>query len=636
METIHCPSCQRTLEIQHPGINLLYCEHCFKVLEHIAGNTRLNHACAIIHPKTSSIQPGTTGKWQDRSFSVTGRCLLYFNESVFNYWTIVFSDNTLGWLLEGYGLFFMVADLSNQSEKYRFEKMNTVGAGHTIRWEQSTFLVSQHQPCKKIELEGQTYLPIHKTPFSVIELDSSSLPGLHCLYADEEHCYMYPIEAVTQEQLNVSLLRNSADEPFLFNCKHCEAIITVHHYPYTQSVVCDSCGMAHYMKYSGFELVNTHFETRKKRNIVFSIGDIGQIHGTHYTVRGYAEKKESNIYQSKWREYYLFSNTQGYAILSEYDGHFIFIREAADRPVVSDPGLHSILFKDRLYDKYNRYKYSIVHAAGAFPHNMFNNGDTECFEYIAPPYLLIYEQDPNDGIRWYEGEHMDHATLKKNFTPSPQLPYKKGVGAVSPTFTDRVTKGGLFLAAMIVFVLMLSVHMIIGQSKQHLVVLPATSYYFTDSTDELSISGTSFTLTKASSNLAFEIVAPVSNSWFALSADLINKDNGKIYSFEQGVEFYYGVTEGESWSEGSTTEKYHLNAIPPGRYLLEMKGVREKQYLNALTDFSVQVTYDVDEDANIWWAMGLMAIWPVACFFLIDYNKQRRWMNSPFSNYSEE
>ena len=635
MEKQNCPSCHYQLDIQHPDINLLYCDHCFKVLECSANNYRVNNACAIIHPKISAIQPGTTGKWEERKFKVTGRSRLYFTESVFNYWTIVFDDGQLGWVLEGYGLLFIVPNLNNQSEKYQFEKMETADVGTTIPWQHSQYLVTQNQPCKKIELEGQTYLPQQHTPFSVIELDNSQEENLICLYVNKQVSYVYSVLPITEAQLNLSSLRKVQDEPFLFGCKHCDVAVTVYNYPYTQSTVCDNCGSAYYMKYSNFELVNTKFEPGKRKKFAFSIGDAGVIKGIFYTVRGFAEKKEINIYQSKWREYYLQSDTDGYAILSEYDGHWIFIREAADRPTVPSPGLQTILFNDRLYEKFNRYKYSIVYAAGSFPHNIFNNSDTECYEYIAPPHLLIYEHDPEDGIRWYQGEHIDHEALKKHFTPSPELPYKKGVGAVSPTFTDNITKRGLLLAAMIAFIFLLVVHLMIGQSKENLVVMPADNYYFTDSSDEVRVSGTSFTLTKPSSNLAFEIVAPVSNSWFALSADLINKENGKVYSFEQGVEYYYGVTDGESWSEGGTMENYHLNAIPAGKYILELKGIREKQYLNALTTFSVQVTYDVEEDANIWWALGLLAIWPIAYYFLIDYNKQRRWMNSPFSSYEE-
>ncbi|HCL04849.1 MAG TPA: hypothetical protein DHW64_02310, partial [Chitinophagaceae bacterium] len=545
-----------------------------------------------------------------------------------------FSDHSIGLLLEGYGLYFVIADLSNHNSHYGFEKMETVAIGTKIIHEQTSFLVVQNQQCIKIELEGQTFLPVLKTPFLVSELNSSLGETLLCLSVDKNLQYVYPIVTATEKELQLSFLRTVDEEPYLFNCKHCDTQVKVYHYPYTQSVVCDQCGSAYFMKYSGFELVNTHFDTRKKRRSSFVPGSVGTINEIRYTVRGFVEKKELNIYQSKWREFYLESEKQGYAILSEYDGHWIFIQEIPDQPTITDPGIYTVLHKDRLYEKYNRYRYNIVHAEGCFPYNIFNNSETECYEYIAPPFLLIYESDPDNGIRWYQGEYINGKALEKSFTPTPQLPYKKGVGAVSPTFTDGLTKGGLFLATLISFLLILIIHILIGQSKKNQEILPVTNYRFTDSVNEMTLSPMSFTLDKSSANLAFQISAPVSNSWFSINAELVNRDNGKVYNFEQGVEYYYGVSDGESWSEGSTTETYHLNKIPAGRYVLEMKAIREKQPWNALSDFDIQIVYDVDEDANLWWALGLLALWPVVCFFMIDYNKQRRWENSPFSSYT--
>lgn len=628
-----CPSCQKTIELLHPEINLLHCPNCYKVMEGSINGEWKDNTAVIIYPKTSRIQPGTKGNWHERNFTVTGRTLLYFKESVFNYWTLVFSDNGIGLLLEGYGLYFIIPDLKNRYEHDGFKKIETATIGSKIIHEQTSFMVVQNQPCRKIELEGQTFLPVLKAPFLVAELNSSLGETLVCISAVKNLQYIYPVLTATEKELQLSFLRKVDNEPYIFNCKHCQTQVKVYHYPHTQSVVCDQCGSAYYMKYSGFELVNTHFDTSKTRRTSFLPGSVGIINGIRYTVRGYVEKKEVNIYQSKWREFYLESEMQSYAILSEYDGHWIFIQEMPDSPVVSDPGIYTVLYKDRLYDKYNRYRYNIVHAAGCFPYNIFNHSETECYEYIAPPFLLIYENDPDDGIRWFKGEHISGKTLKKSFTPTPELPYKKGVGAVSPSFTDGLTKGGIFLATLISFLLILLIHLLIGQSKKHQEILPLTNYKFADSVNEMTLSPISVTLDKPSANMAFQIIAPVSNSWFSISAELVNRDNGKVYNFEQGVEYYFGVSDGESWSEGSTSETYHLTKIPAGRYVLEMKAVREKQYWNALSDFNLEIIYDVEEDANLWWALGLLAIWPVVCFFMIDFNKQRRWENSPFTSY---
>jgi hypothetical protein len=179
----------------------------------------------------------------------------------------------------------------------------------------------------------------------------------------------------------------------------------------------------------------------------------------------------------------------------------------------------------------------------------------------------------------------------------------------------------------------LLLHVGINFGKQDKIILPSAQYNF-DSTDVATVTGAKFELNKTT-NVSFHINAPVANSWFELNASLTNTITGEEFNIEQGVEYYYGFTDGESWSEGSTSEEAHMTGLPAGTYVLQMQGQREAGF-SPIPWFSVEIRSDVPEDTNFWWAMGFVLIWPAIIYLLIDNNKRRRWQNSPFSSYDDE
>ena len=130
------------------------------------------------------------------------------------------------------------------------------------------------------------------------------------------------------------------------------------------------------------------------------------------------------------------------------------------------------------------------------------------------------------------------------------------------------------------------------------------------------------------------IYSNVSNSWFELGATLVNANTGKEYNLEKGVEYYHGVSEGEAWSEGSTTENAYFTRIPAGTYFLQLQGTREAGY-SGVRDFSVEGIYDVTSNRNLWISLLLFFIWPVAIYLYSRYQESERWRNSPYSNYHE-
>ena len=99
-----CPSCSRTLYFSHGETNIISCV-CGTVVEKKEDGGLVSKPYYIIQQPFDRIQPGTTGKWDGKGFTVLGRFRVWLEESVYNYWTILFSDGELGYLGEGYGFY---------------------------------------------------------------------------------------------------------------------------------------------------------------------------------------------------------------------------------------------------------------------------------------------------------------------------------------------------------------------------------------------------------------------------------------------------------------------------------------------------------------------------------------------------
>jgi hypothetical protein len=82
-------------------------------------------------------------------------------------------------------------------------------------------------------------------------------------------------------------------------------------------------------------------------------------------------------------------------------------------------------------------------------------------------------------------------------------------------------------------------------------------------------------------NVEITLNAPVSNSWFEASIDLVNETTGDVRPFDIGVEYYFGYDSDGSWREGSQISSRVISAVPEGTYHLEIQPTSERTVAQA-------------------------------------------------------
>lgn len=621
-----CPVCQRMASFSHSGTNLIECT-CGAVLQRKDKQELSTVPVSIVLNKRSGIQPGSKGKWNGRSFTVLGRIYCWFEEAVFNYWTIRWEDDTLGWLGESYGLYYIME--TTKVDKYlSVSTLNRSMPGSQVELlDKNEFILNKKQVTFSWEAEGEVFLPFIYTRLTFFDYASPTGEQITIMVGGDDSASPFRVYPVIFDSLSLEGMRQVALPPKTFPCKQCQQPVTILSYPQAQSCVCGNCGTPYSLQ-NGIDFKKDG-HVRTAGAMAIQLGDTGKLRGANYQVVGFTVKEEMNAYHSQWREYTLYNENEGFAFLSEYDGHWIFLKEAAAAPVVLNPNEKKIIVDGRRYDIFNSYNYKVEEAKGEFPNNIFDNQKTTCKEYIHPPFIWIQERDKQEGIRWFEGSHISHRELRNAF-PEAILKYAVGVGAVQP---GTVNKRKLIIATLIGALAVLLTHFFTtagNQSKQ----LFFTNYTFPDTVNTMSVVTGKYVLDKPKSNLKLVIFAPVSNSWFELGATLVNSETGKEYNLEKGVEYYHGVSEGESWAEGSNTENAYFTRVPAGTYFLQMQGTREAGF-SGVRDFSVEAIYDVPSNRNLWFALLLFILWPLVKYLYSSYREHERWRNSPNAQYNE-
>jgi len=135
---------------------------------------------------------------------------------------------------------------------------------------------------------------------------------------------------------------------------------------------------------------------------------------------------------------------------------------------------------------------------------------------------------------------------------------------------------------------------------------------------------------KGNRNVRITATAPVNNSWANLDVDLINEQNNEVESVPIDIEYYNGVEDGESWSEGGQETDATMSSLPAGKYMLRVEGAW--QDFSQPLPVSVKVEQNVMRGVNFGLAFFVLLIVPVLSLFRKFMFESRRWSESMFGS----
>ncbi|MFN3403814.1 MAG: DUF4178 domain-containing protein [Cytophagaceae bacterium] len=405
-------------------------------------------------------------------------------------------------------------------------------------------------------------------------------------------------------------------------CPRCKAQLVVNTYAQCTHLACGSCSSLYNANEGNLVFVKT-FKQKYKAHI--PVGSVGKLKGIKYKVVGFIQYREYKT-PYNWGEYILFNPSVGYAFLSEYDGHWNLFEQSLIYP--TQP-LREFKFENYNFRLFHHYKQNVDYAEGEFHWNINPSDKPKITEYISPPYILSKEENQNEHA-WFLGEYIEPAKLTEAFGLNTKLPRKEGVGATQPLSLSFSVNAMYKMTGIAAALLILC--QIIFQTVCREEVILSKTYSVNESqsafvTPSFEIKGGLMNQT----NLLSEVSCDLHNDWLELNLTLINESTGEEIQFEQGIEYYYGYTGGENWSEGSRSSDQTLSEIPAGRYHMNILVHQQNSPTTKL--FQYTLTADVSMWSNFFLSLLCLLILPGLIIYRNHNFERNRWMNSNFSPY---
>ena len=621
----NCPNCGAKIEFLWSGAVQTTCEFCKSILVRQDKDLTKVGEVANLPPDVSAIQIGTDGQYNNKSFLVVGRLIYQWEQGGWNEWHLVFNDGSSGWLSDAqaqYAVTFLTqptATLPPASGANRGVQLSLGGVNYEI-----TSLTKAHYTGTQGELPFEYW---DKTDLLFADLSTSGARFGTIDYS-EEPPLLFTGEYVEYNDLKLKNLRQEQDggpkaKAKGLNCPKCGAACEIRSGAAAVNVVCIQCLSILDATDPNLKILQT-FKSKERIQPLIPLGAKGKLKGEQFEVIGFQQRStEADGETFSWREYVLFSATQGFRYLSEYDGHWNLIASVKGLPVSGKENRPTpINYLGKNFRHFSTSVASTTFVMGEFPWQVRVGDSVVCMDFVAPPLMLSSETTDNERT-WSLGEYTSGEELWQAFQLKTKPPTPIGVYANQPAPIEPPTSKHWSMFTVFFMIMMAMIASTAMFSRNEKVFedtyrLPSTSYV----TPVFELKG-------RPSNVVIQLKTEFDNSWAFFSIALINDDTGQAWEVGKEVSYFHGSAEGESWSEGDRGTNITLPTIPSGRYYLRVEPDTDEK--GASERYSITVKRDVPHYAWYVLAMLLLFAWPVLRSFRGGGGsgfERQRWANS--------
>lgn len=412
-------------------------------------------------------------------------------------------------------------------------------------------------------------------------------------------------------------------------CTSCGAPVNLRLPALSKVVICDYCGSVLDTEHEELKIVST-FERNANIKPFFELGDRALFEGQDFEFVGFARKRDNG--DNHWDEYLLFNPYMGFRYLAYWSGHWSYTRilkgfpfSIEGQPIVGSEKPISAMKNGKSYKYFFEYRAEVIYVLGEFNWKLKKRDISAVIEYINPPYSLTGEFSGNEAV-WSRSEYINPQEIAKAFEYKETLPRPVGVAPNQLNPFKKSSTFGLVTALVITIALTIGSGMIQSEEKvifnQRYTENLAKVVYDQNRQKTIHFDIGEINI-DSKKNLEIKLRANVSNSWAHMIMFFQNEKSQKITILDQGVEYYYGYTDGESWSEGSKSTDFITKEFEPGKYY-----VRGIALTNIRDPFQLDVKIIRDVIPMGWFAFFLFLIWVPLGYFFWHFSSFEKRRNS--------
>ena len=529
---------------------------------------------AELLPDSSPIQIGVEGVYRKVRFIVVGRIQLHYGQGLWNEWHLLFDNQRSGWLGETLGNYAVTFLIHPPEPLPSFTELR---AGQTVLLKSHPYQITNIENARCIAGEGE--LPIQVSPgydAPVVDLQSAGQRFATLDYS-ETPPLAFVGEQVPFNDLQLTGLREvpplgwetDADvQAQSCQCSGCGSALTLRASGFSETVACGACGAILDLTDPNLRILS-QFQARIRHEPLIPLGTHGTLETTDYDTIGYLRRRitvEGIDYE--WSEYLLFHRDQGFRWLVEYNGHWSVVHTLSEPPQVAGYGAATYAaYQDQRYRHFQTAEAEVCYVLGEFYWRVQVGERCEVSDYIAPPLQLSRERTEQE-IVWSQAEYLEPTAIKTAFRLDAPLPVQVGIAPNQPSpYTTQQPKirRSLWLFLSLLIVGQLATVLLSANQRAH-----QQTFVFDAAARKKTLTSDAFAISGRPSNLVIRAETSLDNQWIYFDMALINRETGARYAIGRELSYYYGVDEGEKWSEGSASDDAVLSGIPAGLYHLSI------------------------------------------------------------------
>ena len=408
------------------------------------------------------------------------------------------------------------------------------------------------------------------------------------------------------------------------SCPNCGGPVEIRGFAHTLNVVCPGCLSVLDASTPEFQILQT-FQGKQRVRPKIPLGSRGKIGDTQYEVIGFQVREVSADGEVfSWDEYLLFNPYKGFRYLTEYQGHWNFVRVLSALPEGARSGMRvAMRFQGVSYLGFDRMTAATAFVLGEFPWQVRVGDRAACEDFISPPYMLSSESTEGE-VTWSLAEYTDGQKLWQAFKLPGAAPAPSGVFANQPS-PYKGSVGSAWRLWLWLNVALLAIVLYFSATSTGHEVFQQHYTFSPLRTADASFVTAPFELKGRQSNVEVAIRTDLENNWTYFSFALINEDTGQAFDFAREVS-YYRDSDG---SEGSRNNSVIIPSIPSGKYYLRVEPEMDRGATPV--SYELIVRRDVPNNTYFWLVAVFLLIPPIVKSVRRSSFEARRWRESDYA-----
>lgn len=673
---VGCPSCGSPVEFKAGSSVAVACPHCKYIVVRTDRDIRLVGKVADLAKTDSPIYVGLRGTFRGIGYQIVGRQQLDHGQGPWDEWYCAFDDGRWGWLAEAQGRYYFTFAVQPPAMSY-----DQAVLGHQIQVANQTFTVAEKGSGMFVTFEGE--LPFVGTPgeyFGYIDIsgaggtfgtldfgqgDGMAPEAAYVGYVVPFQELGLPIDPAAKRLAAMMGAEGGSPEGHALKCPNCGGNLECKAPGVSKRIACPYCNSMLDASHGPLKWLEVLEQQKTVPKIpIGSKGKISALVGEsvvtgqpepEWTLIGYMTKAcnvEGSWYY--WDEYLLYEQTRGFRFLLEQNGHWSIVVPIEVGSVQVGAVFDNVArWHGMEFKKFSQVDATVTRVLGEFYWEVEIGEESEAREYVNPPKGLSLSRElEGDGdreeINWSVCHYVDGKALYKAFGVQGSPPNTYGVAPNQPNPARQSAKTlglmsvGFFVLWVVCFILA------VGSAADKTVFeqtvelpLPAEEAV-ADAEDpdakkekpEPALFTDPFKI-PVGSNVQAEIVADhLQNSYLWVGLALINEKTQEVFEMEAEASYYSGVTDGESWSEGSPRQTTSVAGLSPGNYVLRVQPVTDTPANCSLSNTTCPSSFKLKlkNDTPVLWpgilALLLFLVTPIVALVRMGSFESRRWADS--------